>query len=246
MKNWVRNGSWKRITRPKFSSHGQQVRIASDEDIVFIGAGNGGICSGGYRSAVRGEWPEGNPEGYWAIKWDKAPTQGEAQYISRGSNRFTWFENLGTRSAGVLAAKRVTLSYWLRSPGGCTVIPVIFRGRLNLQAADRFPFSEISMQLWSGETQQVGPGNTPVKVNMTLDLPQIPDGVVVGPNSCLGVGLDFPDLFGPEIHVGPYALYEIAQGEQDVQPIEEVPYWEEISRCLADEFIAAKPGFFRK
>lgn len=233
------------MTQPKFRTpRGTQTKIACDEGIASIGPGAGGICSGGWQEAPPGLWPEGNPDSIWAVKWEVAPTHGEAQYMARGSNRFTWFENYGTKSARVLAGKRVSLAFWLSSPGGCSVIPIIWRGNLDLAVEDRTPFPEISMQLWSGETQAVG--TSPTRINFTMDLPQIPAGVKVDSTSYLGLGLDFPSPVGPEIHMGPYALYEVKPGEQDIQPIEEIPYWDEVLQCMASEIVQARPGFFRE
>jgi hypothetical protein len=116
------------------------------------------------------------------------------------------------------------------------VIPVIWRGNLELPVEHRTPFDEISMQLWSGEEQTLEAGVV-TRVNFAKDLPDIPAGVEVGPDSYLGIGLDFPNTSCPTVHMGPYALYEVKAGEEDIQEIEEIPYWDEVMACLADDAI---------
>lgn len=216
------------------------MRVACDEDLAYIGPGHGGICNGGAVHATPGDWPQGNPDVFWAVQWQRAPRIGEAQYERRGSHRYTWFEYKGIKSARVLAGKRVCASFYLRSPGGCSVIPVIWRGNLDLQVADRTPFEEISMQLWSGNEATLADGVV-TRVNFAMDLPAMPAGVKIGPKSYLGFGLDFPTLGTPCVHMGPYAFYEVKAGEQDVQEIEEVPYWEEVISCMADFVISNPP-----
>lgn len=239
MRNLARNGSWKHITKAEFYTQERQVRVANDEDLAYIGPGHGGICNGGAVHATPGDWPQGNPDVFWAVQWQRSPHIGEAQYVRRGSNRYTWFEYKGIKSARTLAGKRVCFSVYLRSPGGCTVIPVIWRGNLDLAVSDRTPFEEISMQLWSGN-QHVLTDGVVTRVNFAMDLPAMPVGVKIGPSSYLGFGLDFPGLGAPTIHIGPYAFYEVKAGEEDEQEIEEVPYWDEVIACTAD-FIIANP-----
>lgn len=246
MKNLARNGSWKRITKHEFYTEERQVRIANDEDLAYIGPGHGGICNGGAVHATPGDWPEGNPDVFWAVQWQRAPDKGEAQYVRRSQpGRFTWFEYKGIKSARTLAGKRVCASWWLRSPGGCTVIPVIWRGNLDLPVEERTPFEEISMQLWSGEPQVLADGVV-TRVNFAKDLPAMPSGVKIGPSSYLGFGLDFPTLGTPCVHMGPYAFYEVKEGEEDEQEIEEVPYYEEVVNCMADYIIANPPSMRRR
>jgi hypothetical protein len=222
-----------------FNVHERQIQIACNEEIVFFGPGHGGSANGGAVQVTPGEWPEGNPEIFWAIQWTRGPIHGEAQYVSRGSNRFTWFENKGTKSARTLAGKRVCAAFWLRTPNsGVSVIPVIWRGNLDLPVEERTPFPEISMQLWSGNAHELVAGEI-TRVEFAKDLPQIPSGVSVGPTSYLGIGLDFADLYGNvTMHMGPYALYEVKGDAEDTQAIEEIPYWDEVLACMADKATA--------
>lgn len=90
-------------------------------------------------------------------------------------------------------------------------------------------FPEISMQLWEGADQILAP-NVITRVNFVMHLPAMPP-CPVGPTSYLGFGLDFRHQYGPTVHMGPYALYEILPGEPDIQPIPTVNYWEEVLAC---------------
>lgn len=233
MKLLSRGGSWKAITSDVFTARsGQHVKIAHTQgfqDITWHGPGFGGDTNGGAVPCSPGEWPEGDPDVFYAFTWNAPAAHGEAHYIARSQPyRFTWFENKGTKSARVGAGKRVGVKFWLRSPGGCSVTPVIWRGNLEMPVEYR-TFPEISMQLWEG-VDQVLPPNVVTPVTFALNLPEMPP-CDVGPTSYLGFGLDFRHQYGPTVHMGPYALYEIDRGEKDIQPIPSVNYWDEVLAC---------------
>lgn len=221
-----RAGSWKFGAVAEYSAPpGSHVQLAP---FIWHGPGHGGATNGGIVAVKDGdEWPEGNPDAFFAFQWTAPAAHGEAHYVARGQQfRFTWFENKGIKSARVGAGKRVCAAFWLRSPYGCSVTPVIWRGNLPVLPEGYATFPEIpTMQLWGGTDQILTP-NTKVRVNFVFDLPALPP-VQLGPDSYVGFGLDFLYQYGPCVHVGPHMLYEILPGEPDIQPIPEVPYWEE-------------------
>lgn len=221
MRNWARNGYWHRVTAPSFTTaNGVGTYIAEPSTgLWYHGPGYQAASQGNFCQAIQGEW-EGNPEQFLRITWTAAAQAGEAHYLP--GFRYTFLEHFGIKRARALSGKQITVSWQLRSPGGCIVIPVIWRGGLNLPAQYRFPFPDTSMQLWSGS-----PFSVPCTIgrcDFTMTLPGFPAGVDVTENSYLGIGLDFPGQYGPTLDIGPVQI-----NEGGPQPFEEIPYWEEVA-----------------
>lgn len=226
MRNWARNGYWHRVTQAGYDVPSSGAYIGNPAEPIWrVGPGSGGAIRADFLQPLTSADWEGNPDSFLRLQWTTVAAQGEAQY--QPGFRFTFLEHYGIRSARVLAGKQITVSWQLRCPNvgagqlGCQVVPVVWRGGLDLPAECRTPFPQISMQLWSGVPFSVY--NHIARLDYTFTLPPMPLGVSVGPGSYLGIGLDLPAQYGPTLDIGPVQL-----NEGGPQPFEEVPYWEEV------------------
>lgn len=225
MKNWARCGSFRRCpSMMAIGPIGIQMWLAGNT-FTSIAPGGGGQLRYDMTAPGPGDF-EGNPDAFARLTWLVAPTSGEAHYAP--TFRYTAFEDASIRSARALQNKQVTLSMQFRCPNvstttvGCQVAMILWRGNCNIPVQQRFPWPDISMQLWSSPVYNIMGGPTVQRFDWTMTLPLIygfiPDG-----SSYLGIGFDMIGPSGPVLDLGPYQL-----NEGGPQPIAETPYWDEV------------------
>lgn len=205
--NWAKNSHWHYRERDSFSTVGG-AGVPVDQTTGYQwwhGPGAGAATTCNFLQAVQGEW-DGNPERFLRITWTRPPQSGDPVYSP--DFIFTFLEHY-IYTARILAGKPVTVSWQLRSLGGCVVRPLIWRA-IPGQPILYLPGPQFTLT------------PTVQRCDFSTVIPPIPAGADVIWSSYLGIGLDMCGQFGPTIDIGPKRL-----NEGTALPFDEEPYWME-------------------